>query len=121
MIGTDKYNYKVKYQIGDIVRILAVGWSYTHYDEAFKLLNIRREQIITRPKEDLLNVNWLVVNVMISKYRGEDRKIYALKNSQGKFLVIDERGIGEKRHLPQVKVCKCYLEKNKKIAVLKEY
>ena len=35
MIGTDKHNYKVKYQIGDIVRILAVGWSYTHYDEAF--------------------------------------------------------------------------------------
>ena len=58
---------------------------------------------------------------MISKLRGENRKIYALKNSKGKFLVIDERGIGEKRHLPQVNICKCYLEKDKEIAVLKEY
>lgn len=121
MIGTDKYNYKVKYQIGDIVRLVGIGWSYTHYKKAFKLLNIRREQIITRPKADLLKVNWLVINVIISKLSREDRIIYALKNSKGKFLVIDERGIGEKRHLPQVKVCKCYLEKDKEIAVLKEY
>lgn len=121
MIGTDKNNYIVKYQIGDIVRLLDIGWSYCNDKEVFKLLNIRREQIITRPKKDLLNVNWLVVNVIISKYRGGDRKIYALKNSQGKFLVFDERGIGEKRHLPQVNVSKYYLEKDKEIVVLKEY
>ena len=106
-------NYSFKFNIGDIVRIKDSGELYGEYIEAMYMLNVNSQKLCKkRYDENICKQNWLITNVIVSNAYGENRKIYAIRNKYGEFLIIGERGL-VKRTLNNVN-CSSYKEKNEK-------
>mgnify|MGYP003305116608 CR=1 FL=1 len=119
--GSDGQYYNFKFKKGDIVRINGRNQTYPYYTRAMQELNIPCEYLDNHLSiEKLRSINWVVTNFVISIHRGYIRHIYSIKNSHGKFLVIDEKGIVEKRELPLINVEKYAMKNNEEISVWKE-
>ena len=119
--GSDGQYYNFKFKKGDIVRINGRNQTYPYYTRAMQELNISCDYLDNHLSiEQLRRMNWVVTNFVISIHRGYIRHIYSIKNSYGKFLVIDEKGIVEKRELPSINVEKYAMKNNEEINVWKE-
>ena len=119
--GSNGQYYNFKFKKGDIVRIKGISQTYPYYTRAMQELNISCDYLDNHlSTEKIKRMNWVVTNFVISIHRGYIRHIYSIKNSHGKFLVIDEKGIAEKRELPFINVEKYAVKNNEEISVWKE-
>lgn len=117
--GTDDKTYYPLYEIGDVVRIHGRGWTYSYFDDAFKLLGVNSEKIDKNLSNDQVkNMNWLITNVLVFLKRGRQNILYSIKNNKGQFLVINEHGIESKRNIPFLNVDNYKNNKNDKLQVL---
>lgn len=119
--GSDGHYYSFKFKKGDVVRIDGRGHTYPYYTRAMQELNVSSDYLDNHLSlKQLKEMNWVVTNFVISIHRGHIRRIYSIKNSHGKFLVIDEKGIVEKRELPSINIGMYAMKNNEDINVLKE-
>jgi hypothetical protein len=119
--GSDGRYYSFKFKKGDIVRIDGRGHTYPYYTRAMQELNVSCDYLDNHLSlEQLKQMNWVITNFVISIHRNYIRHIYSIKNSHGKFLVIDEKGIVEKREIPSINIDGYAMKNNEEIIVWKE-
>jgi hypothetical protein len=119
--GSDGRYYSFKFKKGDIVRIDGRGHTYPLYTRAMQELNVSCDYLDNHLSlEQLKQMNWVITNFVISIHRNYIRHIYSIKNSHGKFLVIDEKGIVEKREIPSINIDGYAMKNNENISVWKE-
>jgi hypothetical protein len=119
--GSDGRYYSFKFKKGDIVRIDGRGHTYPYYTRAMQELNVSCDYLDNHLSlEQLKQMNWVITNFVISIHRNYIRHIYSIKNSHGKFLVIDEKGIVEKREIPSINIDGYAMKNNEDISVWKE-
>jgi hypothetical protein len=117
--GTDDKTYYPLYEIGNVVRINGLGWTFPAFVDAFALLGINYERIEKNLSNDeVQNMNWLITNVLIFIRNGRQKILYSIKNNKGWFLVIGEDGIVSKRNIPFLNIDNYKNNKKDKIQVL---
>ena len=98
--GDDDRVYLTKYGIGDIVRPFDLGYCYSRYYEAFQICGVDKTNYYLNDLGPLaLNENWVIKDMLIIPYgMREFNVLCCIRNTRGKYLMIDENGL-KKRNI----------------------
>lgn len=87
---------RIKYKLGDVIRISSDGGCYTTYNDAILFFNITRNvtynvehsfRKINIPK-DYKDTNWVIVGIAL--HGNFDSYVYCLENMRGERILSDD-------------------------------
>lgn len=96
--------YKTRFDFGDIVRIINIGWTYQTFFDLYDLIGIKNYGTRLAPDNtECVKENWVICNIIAYELQPFEGKrtyeiIYHIKNKKGKSLVIGEGGL-RKRYM----------------------